>query len=519
MSGQDLLSPEIRRLRKKLRQIAGLEILQRELTGEEREKVSRKAELCARLAQLLARLPQEAQGIVGSDAEERGQETMKRRVQSRDAQESKAPVSGLPEEVPVKQSKLEDTKSTARPAETEGSTADTGFLAARESWEKVKFRLRSLEGHSDIITCVAVVDNHVVSGSRDTTVKVWHVPTATEQRHLGGHTGGVTCLSLPPPEHCNILARSLGLGSSERFILSGSVDSCVRVWALNSGSCIRSIYTFNSVMSLSFIPEGEGYIVTGSDGGKVEVWSWLSGECCHSVTAHEDSVTALKTHGPHLFSGSADGGVSVWEVTAGSRGDGAPLRRLTHWSPVHTGLAGVCCLSPRGERVYVADGRASLGVLDWRNGSVSRLANHGSVSGVSDCVTQTEGILIGSGFDLETGESSLNLRSLPDNRYLASLSWPESPRILCLATWLTPSGGHRWVTGGRSLTVWEQLPANTKKSDVQTRRLSPLDGPPLESGSDGEMTEEEESEEEYSSRDAAGKDTGPGTSWAHCVLL
>lgn len=41
--------------------------------------------------------------------------------------------------------------------------------------------------------------------SRDTTVKVWHVPTATEQRNLGGHSGGVTCLSAPPPEYCRRL--------------------------------------------------------------------------------------------------------------------------------------------------------------------------------------------------------------------------------------------------------------------------------------------------------------------------
>lgn len=40
------------------------------------------------------------------------------------------------------------------------------------------------------------------SSSRDTTVKVWHVPTATEQRNLGGHTGGVTALCAPPPEYC-----------------------------------------------------------------------------------------------------------------------------------------------------------------------------------------------------------------------------------------------------------------------------------------------------------------------------
>ncbi len=31
-----------------------------------------------------------------------------------------------------------------------------------------------------------------------------------------------------------------------------------------AGQCVKSIYTFNAVTSLCFIPEGEGFIVTGS---------------------------------------------------------------------------------------------------------------------------------------------------------------------------------------------------------------------------------------------------------------
>lgn len=46
---------------------------------------------------------------------------------------------------------------------------------------------------------------HLSPFSRDTSVKVWHVPTATEHKNLGGHTGGVTCLSAPPLEYCKKL--------------------------------------------------------------------------------------------------------------------------------------------------------------------------------------------------------------------------------------------------------------------------------------------------------------------------
>lgn len=42
--------------------------------------------------------------------------------------------------------------------------ADAEFKSRRQTWEKAKFRLRSLEGHSDIITCAVAVDNLVISG-------------------------------------------------------------------------------------------------------------------------------------------------------------------------------------------------------------------------------------------------------------------------------------------------------------------------------------------------------------------
>ncbi|XP_051921042.1 uncharacterized protein LOC127600482 isoform X2 [Hippocampus zosterae] len=341
---------------------------------------------------------------------------------------------------------------------------DSELTSLKTCWQKAKFRLRLLEGHNDIITCVLAVDNLVISGSRDTTVKVWHVPTATEHKNLGGHTGGVTSLSAPPAEYCKKLAWSLSLPDDERFILSGSADCNVKIWALSIGQCVKSIYTFNAVTALSFVPEGDGYIVTGSDGGKVQAWSWRTLDNCQSINAHQEAVTSIQCQGPLVFSGSSDGGVSVWENRCRQRD---PLRLLHGWSGQVTGCAGGrLALSPRGERVLLAYGRPWINILHWITGTVSRLTNHSSVTGVTDCVHQTAGLLIGSCYDVANGESTLNLFSLPQCHYLASLTWPRAPRMLCFAAWTTGSGDHRWVSGGRDLVVWEQLPASRKQSSI-----------------------------------------------------
>ncbi|KAM8734205.1 telomerase protein component 1 [Acanthopagrus schlegelii] len=545
---------EVRKLQKKLRQIENLEI-KISLTPEERFKISRKAELRSRLAELQLQLsgPQQTLGIVGDGKKEK----MKRQVE--DAPEA------LPSQTPPaskilkgeEQSKAQATPAPAARQRERGGGAEIGrrregtepanvsdqcrdadderhlrqeeaeFTSLKASWEKARFRLRLLEGHNDIVTCVVAVDNLVVSGSRDTTVKVWHVPTAAEHKNLGGHTGGVTCLAAPPPEFCKRLAWSLSLSDKERFILSGSADCNVKIWALSIGQCVKSIYTFNAVTALCFVPEEDGYIITGSDGGKVQAWSWHTFENCQSINAHQEAVTSVQSQGPLVFSGSAEGGVSVWENRCSDRD---PLRLLHHWSGQVTGCgggpAGRLTLSPRGDRVFLAHGRAWLKILHWRTGAMSRLTNHSSITGVTDCAHQTGGLLIGSCYDVANGESSLNLFSLPQCQYLASLTWPDAPRILCFAAWTTGSGDHRWVTGGRDLIVWEQLPRSGKqRGDVTVRRDSRLESCSLESEGDSEDDEEEtddcedgeEDEGRAGRRDSAEEDGGSG-SWLRCVL-
>eukprot|EP00066_Takifugu_rubripes_P003641 XP_003966375.1 PREDICTED: pre-mRNA-splicing factor PRP46-like [Takifugu rubripes] len=522
---------EVRKIQKKLRQIENLEI-KISLTAEERFKISRKAELRSRLAELQLQLsgPQQTPGTVGDEKTEE----MKRHVDAAAA----APPSHPPPACKVRRGEETKAQATRAPAarqsraETAGLSAPRGdqdrelqqeeakLSSLRSLWEKAKFRLRPLCGHHDIVTCVLAVDSLVVSGSRDTTVKVWHVPTATEQKNLGGHTGGVTCLSAPPLEYCKELARSLSLSDTERFILSGSADCCVKIWALDIGQCVKSIYTFNAVSSLCFVPEGDGYIITGSDGGKVQVWSWHTFENCQSINAHQDAVTSLQSQGPLVFSSSAEGGVSVWENMCS---DQDPLRLLHHWSAQVTGCGGQrdgrLTLSPRGDRVFLADGRAWLKILHWRTGIVSKLANHSSITGVTDCAHQTGGLLIGSCYDLANGERSLNLFALPQCRYLASLTWPDAPRIICIATWTTGSGDHRWVTGGDSLVVWEQLPSSGKqKGDVTVKRNSQLESCVLESDGDTEDEEDsDDSNEEIDGECDGAEDSGSG-SWWRCAL-
>jgi len=58
-------------------------------------------------------------------------------------------------------------------------------------------------------------------------------------------------------------------------------------------------------------------------------------------------------------------------------------------------------------------------------GTSSRLTNHNSITGITDCVHQTGGLLIGSCYDLANGESSLNCESPSKPRATTSSSLHE----------------------------------------------------------------------------------------------
>ena len=72
-----------------------------------------------------------------------------------------------------------------------------------------------LEGHTENVSCVSVLpDGRVVSGSWDSTLRVWNAATGACERVLEGHTHWVTCVSVLP----------------DGRVVSGSDDKTLRVW-------------------------------------------------------------------------------------------------------------------------------------------------------------------------------------------------------------------------------------------------------------------------------------------------
>ena len=122
-------------------------------------------------------------------------------------------------------------------------------------------RLHLLAGHTDRVTCICATQAspaapspggggargssseedliQVVSGSADTTVRVWNVATGACRYVLRGHTSDVSSICvLGDPAAAS--AASSGGGSRRRaLVCSSAFDSTLRVWDVDAGVCLR----------------------------------------------------------------------------------------------------------------------------------------------------------------------------------------------------------------------------------------------------------------------------------------
>ena len=144
-----------------------------------------------------------------------------------------------------------------------------------------------LSGHNDHVKSVAfsLDGTSLVSGSDDTTVKLWDVQTGGVVRTFSGHTKLVWSASISP-DHATIA--------------SGSRDKTIRLWNVQAGSCFCVINGHNyDVKSVNFSPTNPQLLISASDDNTVRQWD-ISG--CQVRPTYEGKGVAFSSDGTHFVS-------------------------------------------------------------------------------------------------------------------------------------------------------------------------------------------------------------------------
>lgn len=246
------------------------------------------------------------------------------------------------------------------------------------NWEFAKyvsFRLPDLahpeDAHEGCIYALQYDRQHLVSGSRDKTLRIWDLETRRSIRILEGHKGSVLCLQFDASPENDLIA-------------SGSSDSNVFLWRFSTGEVIQRLRHAHteSVLNLKFddrilvtcskdklvrifnrkpmstqdpnhpkfsevpvvvdnyaahhIPPvidpawtniatlaGHGAavnavqiyddeIVTASGDRSIKIWNWRKEDCVRTVIGHTKGIACVQYDGRRIVSGSSDHDVKIF---------------------------------------------------------------------------------------------------------------------------------------------------------------------------------------------------------------
>ncbi|CAG8472708.1 1665_t:CDS:10 [Paraglomus occultum] len=196
--------------------------------------------------------------------------------------------------------------STLRVWRLPDTTNDTPFAPSNPSspsdnmsLQDNPYFIRTLQGHTHSVRALAGVGNTLVSGSYDCSVRVWNIMTGECLWRLTAHTQKVY---------------SVVLDAKRNRCMSGSMDGTVKVWSLEDGTCVWSLEGHSSLVGL--LDLSHDYLVSAAADSTLRIWNPNDGTCKHVLTAHTGAITCFQ-HDEHKVISGSDGTLKMWDVKTG----------------------------------------------------------------------------------------------------------------------------------------------------------------------------------------------------------
>ncbi|GBG76731.1 hypothetical protein CBR_g22949 [Chara braunii] len=164
-------------------------------------------------------------------------------------------------------------------------------------------------GHCSRVFAMAVCGVHLCSGAGDSFVKVWSLNTGCLVATLYGHRGAVMAL-----------AGTMSAPGNWR-LLSGSRDNTIRVWNLGTLTCITTITGHTSdILGLEVGYRGEFYSLSADH--TIRMWCLDTYECLQVFVEESMNLLSLACTANGIVSGTRDGMILVWDVETSNTPEG-----------------------------------------------------------------------------------------------------------------------------------------------------------------------------------------------------
>ncbi|KAK4986512.1 SCF ubiquitin ligase complex subunit cdc4 [Elasticomyces elasticus] len=159
--------------------------------------------------------------------------------------------------------------------------------------------IRTLSGHHNSVRAIAAHGDTLISGSYDCTVRVWKISTGETVHRLQGHSQKVY---------------SVVLDNARGRCISGSMDNLVKVWSLDTGACLFNLEGHTSLVGLLDLSHDR--LVSAAADSTLRIWDPENGQCKATLSAHTGAITCFQHDGQKVISGS-DRTLKMWNIKTG----------------------------------------------------------------------------------------------------------------------------------------------------------------------------------------------------------
>ncbi|KAL6454726.1 CDC4 Cell division control protein 4 [Candida maltosa Xu316] len=157
-----------------------------------------------------------------------------------------------------------------------------------------------LSGHTQSVRSISGYGNIIISGSYDSTVRVWDLLDNGRCRHvLQGHQDRVY---------------STALDFHSKTCFSGSMDSNINIWNFETGELIKVLVGHSSLVGLLDLVDG--VLVSAAADATLRIWNPKTGALLSKLKGHGAAITCFEHDGLRVVSGS-EKMLKLWDVEKG----------------------------------------------------------------------------------------------------------------------------------------------------------------------------------------------------------
>lgn len=284
-----------------------------------------------------------------------------------------------------------------------------------------KENIVSFKGHEGTIWALAITSDgrRLISGSDDETLKIWDMAEKNNLRTLGGHQKQVFALAITP-DSTKIVSGGLGeklkileiesgrchmvlggytepvyavsfVAGGDHALLGAFSEHSLFDWDIEREQSVVFDGDAKNMSALSVTNDGK-HVWSGTIDGIIKMWDPSAHSCLASVKAHADGVTALafSRDSKLAVSVSADKLVKVWDVETG---------RCISDLQGHTKRVNCCVLTPDSRMIISGgtDGKLKVWDVNERRCISTFVAHQGGVSTIE--FIPEEELIVSGGWD------------------------------------------------------------------------------------------------------------------------